>query len=111
MTTLSGACTIKYGPPSCRKLGTPVGRHDALALNCSLPLSSSSTAFFMTSFAHCFILGLDRSGICHVRPRTNGRLGSCQVGGADPGTGGNTTPKSCSQSSGPSCKRGAERGC
>src|SRR5580700_10121912 len=92
--------------------GTPEGTQDEFGVNWILPASISSLSFFITSLAHCFKLGLERSPnrkLC--TGLTKGWPGSWRTGRAEPGTGGNAPPNGCVHPPGPDCRLGTELDC
>src|SRR5207244_5347424 len=92
-----GDCRIYRAPPSSTsKPGTPAGRQEERAVKANFPASTWSLSFFITSFAHCFRLGLLMSpmrwvGCCPVMRDSSFEMylwaGSCPIGFGEPGTG------------------------
>src|SRR5215467_674961 len=93
-------------------MGTPVGRQEEFAVNWILPASISWLSFFITSLAHCFRLGLERSPNRKLTTGlTKGWLGSWRTGRAEPCTAGKAPPKGCVHPPGPDWKSGTWAGC
>src|SRR5258705_11550924 len=93
ITTCLGVCRTRSALAGKNMLGMPLGRQDERAWNAIFPRSISSLSFFITSLAHGFRLGLERSPIRHVAPwLMKGCPGSWTTGEGEPGTGGNVEP-------------------
>src|SRR5258708_28126387 len=76
-----------------------------------LPPSISWLSFFITSLAHCFRLGLERSPNRKLTTGlTKGWLGSWRTGRAEPCTAGKAPPKGCVHPPGPDWKLGTWAG-
>src|SRR5579864_7037993 len=59
IVTSVGDCRMNSAPPSSTsKPGTPAAWQEERAVKANLPASTASLSFFITSFAHCFRLGL-----------------------------------------------------
>src|SRR5258706_15700876 len=100
------------GPGDSNMLGMPAGTQDELGWKPTLPASISSLSFFITSLAHCFRLGLERSPNRKLPTGlTKGWLGSWRRGRAEPCTAGKAPPKGCVHPPGPDWKLGTWAGC